>query len=56
MLSIAGLQKGDIITAINGRPVSAPSELAAQLRPGARLTLDVERGAQKIPVAIILEP
>ena len=56
MLSIAGLQKGDIINAINGRPVSAPSELAAQLRPGARLTLDVERGAQKIPVAIILEP
>jgi general secretion pathway protein C len=56
MLSIAGLQKGDIITAINGRPISAPSELAAQLRPGARLTLDVERGAQKIPVAIILEP
>lgn len=56
MLGVAGLQKGDIITAINGRPVSASSELAAQLRPGARLTLDVERGAQKVPVAIILEP
>lgn len=56
MLGVAGLQKGDIITSINGRPVSAPAELAAQLRPGARLTLDVERGAQKVPVAIIMEP
>jgi general secretion pathway protein C len=55
MLAAAGLQKGDIITAINGRPVSAGSEVAAQMRPGARLTLEVERGAQKIPVAIILE-
>lgn len=55
MLGVAGLQQGDIITSINGRPASAAAELAAQLRPGARLTLEVERGAQKLPVAIILE-
>jgi general secretion pathway protein C len=55
MLGVAGLQKGDIITAINGRPVTAAAELAGQLRPGARLTLEVERGAQKLPIAIILE-
>ncbi len=55
MLAAAGLQKGDIITAINGRPASAGADLMAQLRPGTRLTLEVERGAQKIPVAIVLE-
>lgn len=55
MLSAAGLQKGDVITSVNGRPVSAAAELAAQLRPGARLTLEIERGAQKLPVALILE-
>jgi general secretion pathway protein C len=55
MLGVAGLQKGDIITSINGRPVTAAAELAGQLRPGARLTLEVERGAQKLPIAIILE-
>ncbi len=55
MLSAAGLQKGDVITSVNGRPVSAAAELASQLRPGARLTLEIERGAQKLPVALILE-
>jgi general secretion pathway protein C len=55
MLSAAGLQKGDVITSVNGRPVSAVAELAVQLRPGARLTLEIERGAQKLPVALILE-
>ena len=49
------VQKGDVITSVNGRPVSAAAELAAQLRPGARLTLEIERGAQKLPVALILE-
>lgn len=55
MLSAAGLQKGDVVTSVNGRPVSAAAELAVQLRPGARLTLEIERGAQKLPVALILE-
>ncbi len=55
MLAITGLQKGDIITTVNGRPVAAASDLVAQVRPGARLSLEVERGAQKVPVAIILE-
>jgi len=55
VLSAAGLQKGDIITSVNGRPVSSAADIGAQLRPGARLTLEVERNAQKIPVALILE-
>lgn len=55
MMRIAGLQKGDVIVSINGRPASAATELAAQLRPGARLSLEIERGAQKLPVALVLE-
>ncbi|MFN3748499.1 MAG: type II secretion system protein N [Sphingorhabdus sp.] len=55
MMRIAGLQKGDVILSINGRPASAATELAAQLRPGARLSLEIERGAQKLPVALVLE-
>jgi general secretion pathway protein C len=55
MLRAAGLKPGDIILNVNGNPVRSPSDLASQFRPGARLSVDVERGAQKIPVAIILE-
>ncbi len=55
MLRNAGLAAGDIIVSINGRPVSSPSEIASQLRSGAKLTLEVERGSQKIPVGLNLE-
>ncbi|NJM51788.1 MAG: PDZ domain-containing protein [Sphingomonadales bacterium] len=55
ILRSAGLQSGDIITSVNGKPVSSPSDLASQFSPGARLSVQVERGGQKIPVAIILE-
>lgn len=54
----AGLQPGDIITQINGRPVGSPADipsLTAMLKPGARVSLLVERGAQTVPVALILE-
>jgi general secretion pathway protein C len=55
MMRNAGLAAGDIIVSVNGRPVSSPSEIASQLRPGAKLTLEVERGSQKIPVGLNLE-
>ena len=55
MMKNAGLAPGDIIVSINGRPVGSPAEISAQLRPGAKLTLEVERGSQKIPVGINLE-
>lgn len=55
MLRNAGLAPGDIVVTINGRPVGSPADIAAQLRPGAKLTLEVERGAQKIPVGLNLE-
>jgi general secretion pathway protein C len=55
MLRNAGLMPGDIVVTINGRPVGSASDIAAQLRPGAKLTMEVERGSQKIPIGLNLE-
>lgn len=53
----AGFRAGDVIRAVGGRPVSSLSDiaaLAAQLRPGARLSLEVERGADTLPIALAI--
>ena len=55
VLRMAGFQSGDVVVAINGRPVSSSADIAAQLRPGARLSIEVERGGQKIPIALNME-
>ncbi|WP_300974995.1 type II secretion system protein N [Sphingomonas sp. LHG3406-1] len=55
LLQRVGLRDGDVITAANGRPVTSQSALLAQLSPGARLSLTVERGAATVPVALLLE-
>jgi general secretion pathway protein C len=55
MLRNAGLMPGDIVVMINGRPVGSTADIAAQLRPGAKLTMEVERGSQKIPIGLNLE-
>lgn len=55
MLRLAGFQAGDIVVAINGRPVSSAADIASQLRPGARLSVEVERGGSKVPIALNLE-
>lgn len=55
MLRIAGFQPGDIVVSVNGRPVSSASDIASQLRPGARLSIEVERGGSKVPIALNLE-
>lgn len=54
-LRIAGFQAGDIVTAVNGRPVSSTADISSQLRPGARLSVEVERGGSKVPIVINLE-
>jgi Do/DeqQ family serine protease len=46
----AGLQKGDVVTAIDGTPVSDYNELRlriSQMAPGSTVKLDVIRGGQK---------
>ena len=55
MLRFAGFQAGDVVIGINGRPISSAADIAAQFRPGARISLEVERGGAKIPIALNLE-
>ncbi|SKB29925.1 type II secretion system protein N [Sphingopyxis flava] len=53
----AGLRPGDVIRSIGGRPIGSAGDAAAlanQFAPGARLSLEVERGANVVPVAIFL--
>lgn len=53
----AGLKSGDVIRSVNGRPIGSAGDAAAlanQLTPGARISLEVERGASVVPVAIFL--
>ena len=53
----AGLRPGDVIRGINGRPIGSAGDaaaLASQIVPGARISLEIERGASVVPVAIFL--
>ncbi|MBN8842945.1 MAG: PDZ domain-containing protein [Sphingomonadales bacterium] len=53
----AGLRPGDVIRSVNGRPIGSAGDaasLASQLSPGARISLEVERGASVVPIAIFL--
>lgn len=53
----AGFRSGDVVRSVNGRPITSASDinaLAGQLQPGARLSLEVERGAGVVPIAIII--
>lgn len=53
----AGLRPGDVIRGINGRPIASATDaaaLASQFTPGARISLEVERGAGVVPVALFL--
>ncbi len=54
----AGLQSGDVITAINGTTVTDPTQLVVTIRsyaPGDTLDLTVERGGQTTQVPVVLE-
>lgn len=53
----AGLRDGDVVTAINGRPVSGAGDLerlGGQLAGGGTLSITVERGSQTLPLAITI--
>lgn len=54
-LARLGLQPGDIIVQVSGRPIAGPEDLqraALELRRGGNLSIAVERGAQVVPIAI----
>jgi serine protease Do len=51
----AGLQPGDVILAVNGKPIERFGELSGQIaamKPGADATLDVWRGGKKQNVSV----
>jgi S1-C subfamily serine protease len=53
----AGIQVGDILTAVNGLPISTSGDLASALttqQPGTRVTLTVVRGVQHLSIAVTL--
>ena len=57
VMQAAGLRSGDVIVAVNGRRITSAADAAAiqaQVGPGARLSLTVERGAATVPVALNL--
>jgi general secretion pathway protein C len=57
IIARAGLQNGDVITQINGRPVASAADIQAfkaQLKPGANLSLIVERGSATLPISLVL--
>ena len=51
----AGFREGDVITQVNGTPVSDASMLQQAMVPGARVTLMVERGADVVPIVITVQ-
>ncbi len=53
----AGFRNGDIVVSINGNRVGSTSDietLKSQIQPGARLSVEVERGANTVPIAVNL--
>lgn len=57
LFAAAGFRPGDIISQINGRDVSSQRDIDQfrdQIKPGARLSVMVERGANIVPIAIVI--
>lgn len=53
----AGLQQGDVITAINGQPVRETADLRRGIRdkkPGDRITLTVQRAERQLKITVTL--
>ena len=55
MMRLAGFQAGDVVVAINGRAISSAADIISQVKPGARVSVEVERGGSKVPIALNLE-
>lgn len=55
----AGLQNGDVLVSIAGRPVTGPDDIdrvAREFANGGNLPISVERGGQTLPLAITIAP
>ncbi|SIN63226.1 general secretion pathway protein C [Parasphingorhabdus marina DSM 22363] len=57
LFSAAGLHDGDIIVAVNGQPVTSATDISSlqrQIAPGTNLSIEVERGAEVVPIVVNL--
>lgn len=57
LFNAAGLRDGDVIVAVNGQPVTSAtdiSSLQSQITPGTNLSIEVERGADVVPIVVNL--
>jgi len=55
----AGFQPGDVITAVDGKPITSAAEAAAlsgAIRAGTSVAVTVRRGDRQLPLAITLAP
>lgn len=55
----AGFQRGDVITAINGRRIedgADAAQLAGMMAPGATVSLTVERNGKPVPLSLTVAP
>lgn len=55
VFSGAGFREGDVLVSINGQPITSAADaqrLSGQLTPGRNVSVQVERGAETVPVAI----
>jgi len=53
----AGFRPGDVIRQVNGQPIGSAGDVSTllnNLRPGARLTMQVERGRETVNLSIII--
>jgi len=58
IFNAAGFQNGDIVTEFNGRAIRSAADIEAlrgAIRPGAKLSVMVERGANTVPIVINLD-
>ncbi|HET7840253.1 MAG TPA: PDZ domain-containing protein, partial [Terriglobia bacterium] len=52
----AGLRKGDVLTALSGRPLqTSPEQLIGGLKPGTKLEFEIRRGGQTLKIKYALE-
>lgn len=54
-----GFQPGDIITSVNGKPITGAGDgalIAGAMKPGASVAVTVRRGDRQLPLAITLAP
>jgi general secretion pathway protein C len=58
VLGRIGLRPGDVITQINGRPITSTTDadaLASSAGPGGSLSLSVERGTEILPLTVTVK-